>query len=413
MTTSIESKSFNAARIRTLVIVMFCYLFYYTGRQNFGFAIPGMSEELGLSKAQLGWCGAAMLWSYAIGQAINGQLADRFGGRSLMSIGGFLSFVMNWLTSFAGGLAGVLVPWAGNGFVQSMGWAPGSRILSNWWDRRHRGRVYGWYVFAAGMSSVVTFLMAATVVGYGWRWIFRLPVGMMLVGCIVFWLLVRDKPSQAGFEELPDEANAKGETDDAPLNWWQRYRSGLTCVPFLFGCAAIGFQNLARYGLLVWVPVHFLGSDWKDSPQKWVAVALPVGMAIGAVTAGWISDRVFRGGRSAPVIIFLLLAAACAGGMAGLGRESWLALPLLFLTGFFVYGPQSAFWALCPDLLGSRLAGTGTGMMNFFAYLFAGLGEPLIGAVIESRGSTHMVFPVVSIACLLGAGMMSFVRKPR
>ncbi|WP_035612824.1 MFS transporter [Haloferula sp. BvORR071] len=413
MTESQPTSSFATARVKTLLSVMFCYLFYYTGRQNFGFAIPGMAEELHLTKAQLGWCSSALLWSYAIGQAINGQLADRFGGRTLMSLGGMLSFIMNWITSFAGGLAGVMVPWAGNGFVQSMGWAPGSRILSNWWDKQHRGRVYGWYVFAAGMSSVVTYVMAATIVDFGWRWIFRGPVVLMLLGCFVFWLVVRERPSQAGYEDLLDEADSAGENihPERDLTWWERYKVGFTCVPFLFGCVAIGFQNLARYGLLVWVPVHFLGDDWKNSPQKWVAVALPVGMAIGAVSAGWISDRVFDGKRATPVVIFLAIAAFCAGGMVMLDRSSMLALPLLFLTGFFVYGPQSAFWALCPDLLGKRLAGTGTGMMNFFAYLFAGLGEPLIGHLIESQHSTHMVFRVVAVACVLGATMMSFIRK--
>lgn len=413
MTHSANNPRFNRARVGTLAAVMFCYLFYYTGRQNFGFAIPGMIEELGLTKVQLGWCGAAMLWSYAIGQAVNGQLADRFGGRRLMSLGGMLSFVMNWLTSFAGGLAGVMVPWSANGFVQSMGWAPGSRILSNWWGREKRGRVYGWYVFAAGCSSVLTFLMAAWIVGFGWRWIFRLPVILMLVGCAVFWLVARERPSDRGFPDLDDHddaARAKSHPE-RQLKWWERYKAGLTCVPFLFGCAAIGFQNLARYGLLVWVPVHFLGSNWKGSPQKWIAVALPVGMAAGALTAGWLSDRFFGGSRSRPVILFLLGAALCAGGMSALGRESALAVPLLFLTGFFVYGPQSAFWALCPDLLGKRLAGTGTGMMNFFAYLFAGLGEPLIGGVIQSTGSTLMVFPVVAVACLAGALLMALVRK--
>lgn len=408
-----DAEAFSKARVGTLLAVMFCYLFYYTGRQNFGFAIPGMQEELHLSKAQLGWCGAAMLWSYAIGQAINGQLADRFGGRKLMSLGGILSFGMNVLVSFAGGLIGVIVPWAGNGFVQSMGWAPGSRILSNWWDKQYRGRVYGWYVFAAGMSSVVTYVLAAVAVDHGWRWIFRGPPVLMLLGCVVFWLVVKEKPSQAGFADLPDEVDTTRATmpEERPLTWWERYRCGFACRPFLFGCFAIGFQNLARYGLLVWVPVHFLGEKWKDSPQKWVAVALPVGMAIGAVTAGWISDQVFKGRRAAPVILFLLCAAVCASGMAALDRSSALALPLLFLTGFFVYGPQAAFWALCPDLLGKRLAGTGTGMMNFFAYLFAGLGEPLIGHIIESTGKTHMVFFVVAVACVLGATLMSFVRN--
>lgn len=413
MTEPHHQTGFANARVKTLLAVMFCYLFYYTGRQNFGFAIPGMSEELGLSKTQLGWCSTALLWAYAIGQAINGQLADRFGGRKLMTLGGMLSFVMNWVTSFAGGLAGVLVPWAGNGFVQSMGWAPGSRILSNWWDRIHRGRVYGWYVFAAGMSSVVTFGLAAVAVDHGWRWIFRGPVFLMLLGSLVFWLVVRERPSNMGFANLPDEPETAREKlhPERHLTWWERYKCGLTCVPFLVGCAAIGFQNLARYGLLVWVPVHFLGDDWKNSPQKWVSIALPIGMAFGAVSAGWISDRVFGGKRALPVVIFLAIAAVCAGGMAVLDRTSLFALPLLFLTGFFVYGPQSAFWALCPDLLGKRLAGTGTGMMNFFAYLFAGLGEPLIGFLIETNHSTHMVFPVVAVACALGAFLMAFIRK--
>jgi len=289
-----------------------------------------------------------------------------------------------------------------------MGWAPGSRILSNWWGRRHRGRVYGWYVFAAGCSSVLTFLLAAWVVSFDWRWIFRIPCALMLVGCVVFALVVRERPSQAGFEDLGEEPS-DGAPDAPALRWQDRYRAGLTCVPFLFGCAAIGFQNLARYGLLVWVPVHFLGDDWKDSPQKWISVALPLGMAVGAVTAGWVSDRVFRGGRSAPVILFLLGAAGCAAVMGTLDHGSALALPLLFLTGFFVYGPQSAFWALGPDLLGPRLAGTGTGMMNFFAYLFAGLGEPLIGSLIERTGSTATVFAVVAVACVAGAALMGGV----
>ena len=42
---------------------------------------------------------------------------------------------------------------------------------------------------------------------------------------------------------------------------------------------------------------------------------------------------------------------------------------MLCLTGFFTYGPQAAFWALSPDLLGAQRSGTGVGIMNFFAFL--------------------------------------------
>ena len=88
---------------------MCCYLFYYTGRQTFGFAIPGIEEELGVSKETLGWVSAAMLWSYAIGQSINGNLGDKFGGRRMMSLGAVLSSCLNWLVSFASSLQGLSV----------------------------------------------------------------------------------------------------------------------------------------------------------------------------------------------------------------------------------------------------------------------------------------------------------------
>lgn len=417
MTESV-GRQFGRTRITTLAAVMFCYLFYYTGRQSFGFAIPGMSRDLGLTKEQLGWCGTAMLWAYACGQAINGQLADRFGGKRLMALGGVISFGFNLVTSFAGGLFSVKVPWALNGFAQSFGWAPGSRILSNWWEKRHRGVVYGWYLFSAGMSSVLTFGLCNLVLqsGLDWRWLFRLPVILMLVGSIVFWWIAKEKPADIGHAPLPEEetpVHLQDQGNPSGLTIWQRYRAGLTCIPFLVGCASIGFQNLARYGLLIWVPVHFLGKGYdKQSGTMWVSMALPIGMAIGALSAGWISDVVFKGKRSSAIILFLLLAAASAAGLSGLPHDSAWVMPLLFLSGFFVYGPQSGYWVLCPDLLGSRLAGTGTGIMNFFAYLFAGLGEPLIGKLVDQRGGdTNVIFFVIAAACALGAALMALIRK--
>jgi sugar phosphate permease len=46
--------AFLRARRFSLGAVKFCYLFYYTGRQTFGFAIPGIQAELGLQKQTLG-----------------------------------------------------------------------------------------------------------------------------------------------------------------------------------------------------------------------------------------------------------------------------------------------------------------------------------------------------------------------
>lgn len=410
-----------------LLATMFCYLFYYTGRQTFGFAIPGIQAEYGWTKEQLGWCSTALLWTYALGQVVNGTLGDRFGGRRLMSLGAILSCGLNWALSFGTSIFHIGLCWAANGYVQSMGWAPGGRVITNWWSRFERGRVFGLYVFAAGMSSVLSFVLALSVEELGWRWIFRLPVLLLLAAGVIYFLIVRDHPRDLGYkapeEEDPEEAEAEeatreeaGQQELAASTVSGETDNGASLarkLQFAFACLSIGFQNAARYGLLIWVPVHFLGSDWKQGGGKWISVALPVGMALGALTSGWISDR-FLNRRRWPVISgAMLLGAGVSGAMYWIPQDQvLLAVACLFLAGFLVYAPQSAFWALCPDLMGFRRAATATGVMNCVAYVFAGIGEPLIGGIIDrSLDDTGLVFLIVAIACLAGGLLAPFIRR--
>jgi OPA family glycerol-3-phosphate transporter-like MFS transporter len=436
-------------RLRWVVTLatMFCYLFYYTGRQSIGFAINGIADEFDIGKDTLGWVSTAFLWSYAVGQAINGNLGDRFGGRRMMSLGAVLSCGLVWVVSFAGGFLSLLFPWALNGYAQSLGWAPGSRVLANWWPENQRGKVFGLYVFAAGMSSVVAFvtsLLILEVYELDWRWIFRLPVLLLLLGGVVYFFLVRDHPKEFlqdadEEEETPEkpeqtekpERLQQPETPEKPYSSpvrapdqtpapvtgeersIHRYLQVLRNRRFLIASVAIGFQNTARYGLLIWVPVHFLGKQYKDDPAgKWITIALPIGMALGALTNGWLSDRLFRSRRWPGITLFMGLASAASLAMWFVPQDNLaLGIVMLFFCGFFAYGPQASFWALVPDLLGRERAGTGTGMMNASAYFFAGLGEPFIGWMTERFDDSSLVFPIVAVVCLVSAVIAPFIRR--
>src|SRR6187549_2158871 len=103
--------AFLRARRLSLGAVMFCYLFYYTGRQSIGFAMPGIEKELGLDKPTMAWFSTALLWAYACGQMINGNLGDKFGGRRMMGLGALASFVLNWMTSLGTGFRSLVVAW--------------------------------------------------------------------------------------------------------------------------------------------------------------------------------------------------------------------------------------------------------------------------------------------------------------
>jgi OPA family glycerol-3-phosphate transporter-like MFS transporter len=409
-------RTFRAAQWRMLLATMLCYLFYYTGRQTLGFAFPGIEKELRLDKVTLGWINACMLWCYAIGQAVNGNLGDKFGGRRMMSLGGIASCVMNWVMSFGTTFASLQIPWAINGYVQSMGWAPGSRLLCNWWDRSERGKVYGLYVFSSGLSSILAFVTSTAILAMGlnWRWIFRIPVLLMAMSSVAFYLIVRDEPRELGFpspdqdEDATSNSDCEGTLPDETV--LHRYKSVLKHGRFRIASLAIGFQSAARYGLLTWIPVHYLNTNNPNA--KWITVALPTGMALGPLCSGWISDKCFRDRRYCGIFLFMLLAAASAISMFLLPFRFTAQIGLLFLCGFFTFGPQSAYFALCPELLGSSRAGTGTGIMDMCAYFFAGLSGPLIGWIIQSHSNhTALIFPIVAISCTLSALVSLFIRK--
>lgn len=455
-TTDVQQRRFRRAQWRTLFALMFCYLFFYLGRHNYGWAFPYMQAELGLTYGQLGVFSMVLLLCYGIGQFVNGNLGDKFGGRKMVTIGGLLSVAFNWLTSFATSFATLLVPWAANGFAQSMGWAPGSRMLSNWWDHSERGKAFGFYVFSAGCSGILVFAICGGInmlVQQGvlsWRAFFQLPLLLLAGGCIVFYFVARNRPEDRGFppiEDDPEHGQAIIGGEEGPMGTYtslgergeesplgsspapssplaaedknsvqesslERYAQVIGNGPFLLATLSIGFESLARYGLIVWLPSHLLGPAYKDQPLGfWIGMALPIGMALGALSTGFISDKLFASNRSRPIALLMTLAAIVLL-LFYLFPPEWLVLGviLLFLAGFFVYGPQSCYWALCPDLLGRHRAATAIGVMNMWAYFVAAATDPLIGWVIDLYGTTP-IFALLAVSCFLGALVILPVRR--
>lgn len=84
---------------------------FYTGRHNFGWAVSGMSEELKMPFSFVGWISFAMLIGYAIGQLVNGNLADRFSPRVMVITGAYLSIATNVAISFANNAYIILFLW--------------------------------------------------------------------------------------------------------------------------------------------------------------------------------------------------------------------------------------------------------------------------------------------------------------
>jgi len=404
--------SFRTKQWKMLLVTMFCYLFFYTGRHNFGWAVKDMASSLHISYATIGWISFSMLIGYSIGQLINGNLADKISARIMVPAGAFLSIAANIGISFSTTTIQIMVLWAMNGYFQSMAWAPGGKVISRWWHRDEHGKAFGFYTMAAGLSSVITYLFSIILLQMHleWRMLFRLPLIPLAFAAIIFLVFIRDSPTK-----LNENAKTPEKTNADAYSWLTRYKTVLKNGNFIKASLSFGFESMARYGLIFWVPVHYLGKGWKDNPQYlWVTLLLPIGMAIGAISFGTLSDSLFRGNRIASIRLGMVLSAVLVL-LVYISPSSNLFIGgiLMFLSGFFVYGPQANFWPLSPQMLPENATGTGIGFMNMTGYLFAALGEPMFGFIIDSTGSTASIFVMISLVCLLSAVFISTIKVPQ
>ena len=253
-----------------------CYLVYYTGRQNLGWAIPGLRAELGLTPPRSAGSAALASSSTAPGQLVSGHVADRAGGRRLVALGAVTSCALNWLTSFGGGFWTWRFRWALNGYAQSMGFAPASRLIAAWWAPRERGWAFGVFNFAAGFSSVSPSARRRSC-SPGSR-------GAGCSGCRCS-CSSRARPwsgfsrgialRSSGLHPRPEEDTALGPPRHRA--WGARrghrvrsarvLRAAFSNRAFLFASLGFGFANWARLGLLVWVPSHLLGAGAGRAPR--------------------------------------------------------------------------------------------------------------------------------------------------
>jgi OPA family glycerol-3-phosphate transporter-like MFS transporter len=435
--------SLRAWKWRVLLATMLCYLFYYCGRFNLAVCMKPLMDEFGWDKARMGYLASVLIVTYGIGQFFNGSMTDRF-GRVLMPLGAVVSCAANWAFSYApelgagwARLAGVAdvpaavfgamaVVWGVNGYFQAMGMAPGGRLISNWWAHEERGLAMGLFTFSSAMANVTVFLLASAAAGaWGWRAAFRYPVLLMAAVALLFYGVTKDRPEDVGLESpvRPGAAARKRATSVG------RYLAAFGNRAFLVAGGSIALHHVARWGLLTFIPIYFMETyGWKIKEAGFTAAALPLGMALGAVSGGIISDRFFRGKRSTVIAVSLVLCAACilalpaveriagavggwfAAGEAGVSLQA-IAAAMLVVSGYMLYLGIGPYFALPADLLGPESAGTGIGLMNAFAYAGAGVGTSVGGLLIKNFGYAAGFWFMAGCA-LAGALLIVQVREP-
>lgn len=415
-----EQTRFNSFRFwRVVIVASVFYSFYYLGRLNWGIAMPWIIEDLGISKSIAGLGATLLLWSYAVGTLLSGRLGEIFGKRRLCLVGGIGTTILNIIVALQTGITAIFIPWTVNGFIQGQTYAPINGMITSWYPKSSRGLATGIFATSMGLSTIVAWAITGwAVAAYGWRWAFIWPLVIFtLPATIIFYFVSRDKPEDAGFPpyevdvSVPTESFSRRETKGLDA-----YVSLLKNRRFMYMSVASFCGYIARYGLLTWMPLYYAetaGISMKHVPL--MTFGLPIGMALGPVIGGWVSDNIFKGKRWQVVVIFALLA---VGALLVIGLVPVQTMGLTWgvvmqlISGLLVLGIAGSLFTAACDVGGCQLAGTAVGTMNFFNYLGAGFQGLIIGVILDTSGSWTMVW--VSCAVLMGvAALLTFLSRER
>jgi len=274
----------------------------------------------------------------------------------------------------------MVVIWALNGYVQSMGWAPTVKTVANWFPRRIRGRIGGILGSSYQIGNALSWLLAGLLAAYlDWRWLFYVPAIILAAAAAHWYIRGRNAPEVVGLPSLEEEDNRKTQkeaTTDHHLGFRYTLRVVLSS-PHIW-CMAFGlfFLNIVRYGFMDWAPTYmFEVQKAHISLAAYKATAIPLAGSLGAVFTGWLSDKVFHMRRAPACAIMLLALGFFTWLYPQVPGGNWVAsLAVLIMIGFLTYGPHVAIVTYAPMDFGTRkAAASAAGFIDGMGYIGAAL----------------------------------------
>jgi MFS family permease len=244
---------------------------------------PRVKEALALSDEQLGFLGSAFLLSYLATSPLFGYLGDRFSRTRLMGLG-----VAIWsLATAGGGLArgfGQMLAARGAVGVGEASYAAISpALLSDYYPKERRGRVFAIFYLAIPVGSAVGYLLGGLLEHhFGWRAAF-FAVGLPGLLLALLTLTIADPPR--GINDAPTDVPAE--------SYGASVRALLRNAAYVRAVLGYAAYTFAVGGLSFWVPIYFnrergLPLGRADLLVGGITVAAGIG---GTFAGGFLADR--------------------------------------------------------------------------------------------------------------------------
>jgi OPA family glycerol-3-phosphate transporter-like MFS transporter/OPA family sugar phosphate sensor protein UhpC-like MFS transporter len=276
-----------------------------------------------------------------------------------------------------------------NGWFQGMGFPPCARLLTHWFaPKEFATKMSIWNISHSLGAGLILLLCGFVLVPWHWRLCFLVPAGIALVCAVYLWFALPDTPPSVGLPEVEGTRTAL----PAPQSGTE-FRAFLMEAVFrnkyiwLISVANF-FVYILRYAVLDWGPTLLhQAKHLSIGNASLMVAAFETAGVMGALLAGWLTDRLFGGRPMRTGLFYMVLAGlSLLVFWKGTGESKLLNTVWLCASGFFIYGPQCLIGIAAAKLATKQAAATAVGLTGFFGYLSTVLSGWGLGALVQWRG---------------------------
>ncbi|OUS42055.1 MFS family transporter: hexose phosphate [Ostreococcus tauri] len=412
---------FLKTRLGVFISILLGYSCYYLTRNSLTFTAPAMvaTRTLGLDITSIGVITSIFPLCYGCSKFVSGVVGDMLSPAIMLGGGLIATGFVNIAFGFSSTLPLFCLLWAMNGILQGFGAPSCAKILTSWFAAKERGTYWGMWNIAHNLGGFAAPILAGTAARmFGWNWGLWAPGLIAVTVGIVIISTLRDAPEDRGFLPVEPEiskannavSSSKAEVQKLPL--MQNLIHNVLSNPFIWGLAFTYFcVYVVRQGITSWSVFYLIKEKGViDAGSAAVRVSgLELGGLLGSLIAGKLSDAYIMhtsggavGKRIQIVICYLFgVAAMLLAFRAVPSGFATLQAVIVFMIGFFLYGPQMLIGLCGAEIVGRRSVGASEGFLGWVAYLgAANAGVPL--SLLVQQYGWGAFFAALLSACGVG-----------
>ena len=400
-------RGFKYWQWRVILSTMIGYSMFYFVRKNFSFAMPALAAEYGITNTDFGiilTLGAR--WHLIIGLSACVALNFLFGWSDRIS---------TLLTGQTEGpdFVGTMVVVMGvllilNNIFQGCGFPPCNRLMTHWVPPKELATKMAIWNTSHSIGAGLLAILCGYIIGStgDWRQCFWIPGAIAAAGILFIFITLRDTPKSVGLPELPD-TRTELDDDDTPKAYRAFVRKKVLLNPVVWLLATSDlFVYVVRFAVLDWGPTFLGQMSVPLSPQLsgWTIGIFEVAGCLGMLSAGWISDHVFKGKSHRVCAVEMGLVAICLVILQLLPKDASpiLVLVLLAIAGFFIYGPQALIGVTAAKHATKKAASSALGIIGLMSYLSVVITGAGLGWFSDHFGWDHLFILMAGFAVVGG-----------